>query len=206
MSLTDDLRGKVEAAADKLVNLAKKLDEIESLEEDLREANSGLVQVSSNISELAGSARVAQESLDATLKSLERATDAMMQLEPGTISSAIQATNTSIKAAVEGSSKDLSELVSKQAQAVTQSVRTNHETTRRQLREQAEHQAEQAQAITQLVSTNHEATQQQVREQAAQQAERQAKAVKVFKWIGSLLVTLLIVLVILATLTFINIQ
>lgn len=177
MSLTEDLRGKVEAAMGRLVSLAERLDEIESLEQSLREANGGLAQVSANISELAGSARTAHESLDATLKALERAADALVRLDPGTISSAIEATNTSMKVAIADSSKELSGHVS-----------------------------EQAQAITQVVSTNHDATQQQLREQAAQQAERRANDVKVFKWIGSLLLTLLIILVILAVLIFINIQ
>ena len=53
MSLADDLRGKLDEATGRLAHLGKRLDEIESLEDSLRQANGGLAQASSDISALA---------------------------------------------------------------------------------------------------------------------------------------------------------
>ena len=177
MSLVDDLGDKLEVASNELAALQKKLDEIESLEESLRGANGQLSQTSSQVSELTATAREAQESLGLTLKAMERATDVMMQLEPAIIRSAIQEADTSIKVAIEDNSTRLSGLVSERTQAINQSI-----------------------------SENHELTQHQMREQAVKHAKRQAKDVKIFKWIGFLTLFTLIALVVLAILIFINTQ
>ena len=87
MSLADDLRGKLDAATGELASLQLRLDEIVGLEESLRDANGQLFQTSSRVSELTVSARAAQESLDLTVKALERATAVMMRLEPAVITS-----------------------------------------------------------------------------------------------------------------------
>ena len=105
---------------------------------------------------LTASARVAQESLDLTVKALERATDVMMRLEPTVITSAIQEADTSIKAALEDSSTKVTDSVSLRAEAIEQSI-----------------------------TASQEATRQQMTEQEARQAERHAKDVGMFKWIGA---------------------
>ena len=175
MSLSDDLGDKLEAASSGLIALRLRLDKVESLEESLRNANGQLSQTSSQVSELSAAAREAQESLGLTLKALERATDVMMRLEPAVITSAIQEADTSTKAAIEDGSTRLFGLMSERTKAINQSISENHEVTRRQMRGQA---------------TKH--------------AERQAKDVRAFKWVGSLILVALTALVVLATLTFIN--
>ncbi len=177
MSLVDDLGDKLEAASNELAALQGRLDRTESLRESLRNADGNLAETSSQVSELAAAAREAQGSLDLTLKALEQATGVMMQLEPAIITSAIQETDTSIKVAIEDNSTRLSGLVSERTQAINQSI-----------------------------SENHEVTQHQMREQATKHAERQAKDVKIFKWIGFLTLFALIALVVLAILILINTQ
>ena len=141
MSLADDLRGKLDEATGRLANLGKRLDEIESLEDSLRQANGGLAQASSDISALAASARAAQESLDATLKALAQATEVMMRLEPAIITSAIETTDMSIRTAIEGSSKEISGLVSDQADAVNRSTSENHRNTQQFIRRLSQEQS-----------------------------------------------------------------
>ncbi len=177
MSLADDLRGKLDAATGELASLQLRLNEIVGLEESLRDANGQLFQTSSRVSELTVSARAAQESLDLTVKALERATDVMMRLEPAVITSAIQEADTSIKAAIEDSSTKLTESVSQRAEAIEQSINTSQATTR-----------------------------QQVTEQEARQAERHAYDVRVFKWIGAVGLLSIAVLVVLAVLILLSVR
>ena len=113
MSVTDDLQEKIEETRGDLAKLRKKLDEIEQLEQTLRAANDGLAQAGYNVSELAGIARMTQESLDATLVALEEVTQIVLRLEPDAILSAIQATDTSIKSEVKDVSNELTNSVSK---------------------------------------------------------------------------------------------
>ena len=186
MSLADDLRDKLEQTTANLANLAQKLDDVESLGESLREASGGLAQTSSGISELAASARAAQESLGATLKALEQVTSAMMRLEPAVITSAIQATDTSIKAAIKDRSKELSLLVSEQSQAISQSIVANREVTQ-QMREKAAHQ-------TAVITSAIQATDTSIK---AAIKDRSIELSSLFKWIGSLTLFALTALVVL---------
>ena len=177
MSLADDLRGKLDAAMEDLASLQVRLHEIESLEESLRDANGQLSQTSSRVSELTASARAAQESLDLTVKALERATDVMMRLEPAVITLAIQEADMSIKAAIEDSSTKLTESVSQRAETIEQSISASQETTR-----------------------------QQIMEQESLQAERHAEDARVFKWFGSLVLLSLAGLVVLAVLILLSVR
>ena len=176
MSLADDLRGKLDAAMGDLASLQARLHEIENLEESLRDANGQLSQTSTRVSELTSSARAAQESLGMTVKALERATDVMMRLEPAVITSAIQEADTSIRGAIEDSSANLTESVSKQAETIEQSLNTSQETTR-----------------------------QQMTEQETRQAESHAENVRAFKWIVSLGLLNLAGLVVVAVLILLNV-
>ena len=177
MSLADDLRGKLDSAIGDLANLKVKLYEIESLEESLRDANGQLAQTSSRVSELAASARAAQESLDLTVKALEQATEVMMRLEPAVITAAIQEADTSIKAAIEENSTKLSGIVTERVHEVKQSI-----------------------------STSQEAVQLQVREQEAQHIERHAKDARVFRWISSFTILALVAVVVLGVFTVFSVR
>ena len=82
MSLSDDLRAKLEPAISDLQCLSQRLDDLISLEESLGRANEGLARASDGVHALAAQARAAQESLSAALNSFEQVASAVAALEP----------------------------------------------------------------------------------------------------------------------------
>ena len=176
MSVRDDLQEKIEETRDDLAKLRKNLDDIEHLEQALRAANDGLAQAGYNVSELAGTTRIAQESLGTTLNALEEVTRVVQRLDPAAILSAIQATDTSIKSEVNDASNALTKTVSDHSQNLLESINANHETT--QIR---------------------------IREEGARLSQQQSKVVKLFTWMGAFTLLGISALVVLAIIIFINI-
>ena len=168
MSVRDDLQEKIEETRDDLAKLRKKLDDIEHLEQTLRAANDGLAQAGYNVSELAGTTRIAQESLGATLSALEEVTRVVQRLDPAAILSAIQATHTSIKSEVKDVSNELMNSVSEHSQNLLESINTSHETTQARIRdvsnELTNSASEHSQNLLESINTSHETTQARIRD------------------------------------------
>ena len=202
MSVRDDLQEKIEETRDDLAKLRKKLDEIEHLEQALRAANDGLAQAGYNVSELAGTTRIAQESLGTTLNALEEVTRVVQRLDPAAILSAIQATDTSIKSEVKDASNALTKTVSDHSQNLLESINANHETTQIRIREEGARLSEQqsksdasiktevkdvpnvltktvsdhSQKLLESINASHETTQARIREEGARLSEQQSKS------------------------------
>ena len=82
MSIPEDIREKIAEAANNLADQNKRLAEFEELEKALGKANQGLGQAAEEISKLAASGRLSQESLATTVKAFNEATSALMELKP----------------------------------------------------------------------------------------------------------------------------
>ena len=231
MSVRDDLQEKIEETRDDLAKLRKKLDEIEHLEQALRAANDGLAQAGYNVSELAGTTRIAQESLGATLSALEEVTRVVQRLDPATILSAIQATHTSIKTEVKDVPNVLTKTVSDHSQKLLESINASHETIQARIREEEARLSEQqsktdasiksevkdvsnvltktvsdhSQKLLESINATHETTQARIREEGARLSEQQSKVVKLFTWMGAFTLLGISALVVLAIIIFINI-
>lgn len=132
MSLNNDIREKIDEAKGSLTKLNKRLHEAEHLQETLRRANQGLDQAITEILQLAASSRLSQESLGTTIKALNEAAKAMMELKPASIDAAIKTTETSITAAVE----DHAKVISDQLEAINQSIHEDYDATQQKLASQ----------------------------------------------------------------------
>ena len=209
MSVTDDLQEKIEETRGDLAKLRKKLDEIEQLEQTLRAANDGLAQAGYNVSELAGIARMTQESLGATLVALEEVTQIVLRLEPDAILSAIQATDTSIKSEVKDVSNELTNSVSKHSQNLLESINTSHETTQSRIIDVSNvltnSVSDRSQNLLESINATHETTQARIREEGARLSEQQSKVVKLFTWMGAFTLLGVSALIVLAILSFIGV-
>ena len=209
MSVTDDLQEKIEETRGDLAKLRKKLDEIEQLEQTLRAANDGLAQAGYNVSELAGIARMTQESLGATLVALEEVTQIVLRLEPDAILSAIQATDTSIKSEVKDVSNELTNSVSKHSQNLLESINTSHETTQSRIIDVSNvltnSVSDHSQNLLESINATHETTQARIREEGARLSEQQSKVVKLFTWMGAFTLLGVSALIVLAILSFIGV-
>ena len=231
MSVRDDLQEKIEETRDDLAKLRKKLDDIEHLEQALRTANDGLAQAGYNVSELAGTTRIAQESLGATLSALEEVTRVVQRLDPATILSAIQATHTSIKTEVKDVPNVLTKTVSDHSQKLLESINASHETIQARIREEEARLSEQqsktdasiksevkdvsnvltktvsdhSQKLLESINATHETTQARIREEGARLSEQQSKVVKLFTWMGAFTLLGVSALIVLAILSFIGV-
>ena len=231
MSVRDELQEKIEETRDDLAKLRKKLDDIEHLEQALRAANDGLAQAGYNVSELAGTTRIAQESLGATLSALEEVTRVVQRLDPAAILSAIQATHTSIKTEVKDVPNVFTKTVSDHSQKLLESINASHETIQARIREEGARLYEQqsktdasiksevndvsnvltktvsdhSQNLLESINATHETTQARIREEGARLSEQQSKVVKLFTWMGAFTLLGVSALIVLAILSFIGV-
>lgn len=123
MNIFDDIKEKIAKATASLANQKKQLAEFEELEKALGRANQVLEQVASEISQLAVSAQSSQELHGETIKALEKATTAMMELKPDSIEATIKATNQSITEAIQVQARKFTE----QLEDTNQLIRTGNE-------------------------------------------------------------------------------
>lgn len=123
MNIFDDIKEKIAKATDSLANQKKQLAEFEELEKALGRANQELEKVAAEISQLAVSARSSQELHGETIKALEKATTAMMELKPDSIEATIKVTNQSITEAIQVQAREFTDKL----KDINQSIQAGNE-------------------------------------------------------------------------------
>ncbi len=179
MDILDDIRDKITKATVSLADQKERLSEYEELEKALGRANQSLEQVSAEISELAASAKISQQTHVTVIEALKEATTALKELNPDSLKATIKATDASITEAIQDQAKEFTD----ELEAINKSIRAGNKATIKAtdasiteaIQDQAKEFTEQLEGINQSIRTESKASIKAANETIAKTTQVQAK-------------------------------